>query len=65
MQNNYDIDSLVETFKEHAIKFKESQERQAQIFPIDQSPARIFNTFSLCEALVTICQEIQSLKAKL
>ena len=66
MEQKYDIDSLIESFTEHSKQFtfglaelnKKRIENGEDVLPVEYN-------FSLCEALLNICQEIQDLKAKL
>lgn len=64
--NNYDIDSLIVTFKQHAEKSKkdmrECVEKFKENYPEEPLPAHFLDDFNICDALVSMCEEINMLK---
>lgn len=65
--NEYSLEELIKTFKDHDIKFKKSREESIISFkennPNTELPEWYTETFSICFALHSICKEILELKS--
>jgi hypothetical protein len=65
----YELEHLLDKFKEHAIKAEENNKRLAAEFlennPGEPLPDHFTDDFNLCTALASICHEILMLKGKM
>lgn len=55
----YDIDNLIVTFYEHEEEYKKWQKKHFEEYPDSLNKK---NDFSICMALISICEEIKELK---
>lgn len=66
MSEDYTIEQLEKTFKEHSEEALKEQEFQIEKFkimwPDDQLPSHMLNSFNISEALYVICKEINYIK---
>lgn len=61
----YDLESLIETFTQHADLFDQSVEKEKEKHPDWEKWARPDYDFNLARALAEICQSIEQLKREL
>jgi hypothetical protein len=66
MTEDYAIEQLENTFKDHAEKNEKNRIRDLEIFknkyPKSEIPTHMLNDFSISEALHVICREINQIK---
>lgn len=64
MENEYKIENLIETFKEHAKKYEEQRQIARQRYKENNDGAELpyDDSFSISKALMVICEEIVELK---
>lgn len=69
MTNDYTIDHLEKTFKQHAQKNVIQRQRDLESFKINYTdseiPSDMLNDFCISEALCVICREIIQLKREI
>jgi hypothetical protein len=62
----YDLETLIETFKKHAVLAEENNKEIIKSFqenhPGEPLPGHMKDDFSICKALISICSEILKLK---
>lgn len=64
-QNNYDIDSLIVTFKRHYQLFEEQSQDQIKRHQEESKEDYPYDLFSVAKALHTIVSEIHDLKKRI
>ena len=68
MGDEYSLECLVKTFSEHVIKSEENQKKSIDRFmennPGEPLPEYMLDAFNLAKALLSICNELLTLKKK-